>query len=146
MTKALNTDTSVSTVYIGGLYEKTSTGTVTKYYSAAGARVMRSLTTAAGTPETGGDCTEATPDDDDGDTLIDDGCPMYLLADHLGGTTEALSSNGAVIADQKYWPYGERVPISHARRSMEPWWSWQPGPIAVGSRRAAGNPGNHHDT
>jgi hypothetical protein len=50
----------------------------------------RTLTPAGGAPEPPAQC--ANNADNDGDAIADDGCLVHLLADHLGGTVEALTS------------------------------------------------------
>ncbi|MDE3095462.1 MAG: RHS repeat-associated core domain-containing protein [Chloroflexota bacterium] len=73
-----------STVYIGGVYEAHSDGSVTKYYQAYGRAVAVRQVPATGGP----------------------GTLSFLLADQLGTTTMVLDATGAVVADQRYWPYG----------------------------------------
>ncbi|MBI5284324.1 MAG: hypothetical protein HY874_04440 [Chloroflexi bacterium] len=79
--------TSTTTYYIGGIYEKSTNGSVTnvtKYYNALGRRIaMRSSGVAA--------CASA---------------PCYLLTDHLGGSNVALDASGTVIARAGYFPFG----------------------------------------
>ena len=67
---------------------------------------MRDVPTAGGPIETGSQCLNTL--DDDGDTLVNDGCPTYLLHDHLGSTVEALDAAGNTIvgSEIRYWPYG----------------------------------------
>jgi RHS repeat-associated protein len=79
MVKRTNADGSY-TVYIGGIYEVTNTGIVTKYYQAHGRTIAMRV----------------------GGTL------SYLLADHLGSTVGLLDTNGNPVANSKtaYWPYG----------------------------------------
>jgi hypothetical protein len=67
------------TEYIGGIYERTNTGAVTKYYEGFGRNVAVRDST---------------------------GTVTYLLADHLGSTVGALDASGNLISTQKYWPYG----------------------------------------
>ena len=72
------------TVYIGGIYEKTNAGVVTKYYSVYGRTIAtRQIPTGGGS-----------------------GTLSYLLADHLGTTTGVTNGAGTVLSSQKYWPYG----------------------------------------
>ena len=76
--------TQSSTVYIGGIYEKTNTGEVTKYYSGLGRTVaIRQVPSGSGA-----------------------GSLYYPILDHLGGTIAVLDSSGAIVSSQKYWPYG----------------------------------------
>jgi len=72
-----------STVYAGGAYEKKSDGSATKYYAAGGAKVVRQVPPGGGA-----------------------GTLSWLLADHLGTAVGALDGAGAVVAQQRYWPYG----------------------------------------
>jgi YD repeat-containing protein len=70
LVKRSNSADSSSTVYIGGIFEKTNTGAITKYYSINGRRVaMRNATAIS-----------------------------YLLSDHLGSTTQTVTSG--VLATQ----------------------------------------------
>ncbi len=77
------------TLYIGGIYEEqhaasgTLTG-VTKYYEFGGRAVA--MRDPAGTVH-------------------------YLLADHLGSTSEVLAVDGTIESLQKYWPYGASRPV-----------------------------------
>ena len=66
------------TEYIDGIYEKTNTGAVTKYYYAFG----RSVAMRTGS-----------------------GPLTYFLADHLGSTVGAIDGTGTVTT-QTYWPFG----------------------------------------
>jgi len=70
-------------VYAGGAYEKKSDGSMTKYYAAGGAKVVRQVPPGAGA-----------------------GTLSWLLADHLGTAVGALDGAGALVATQRYWPYG----------------------------------------
>ncbi len=82
MVRRLNADGSW-TVYIGGVYEKNSDGSTVKYYGASGKAVAMRRTPATGAP-----------------TLY------YTLSDHLGSVSVVTDTTGAVVASQKYWPYG----------------------------------------
>ena len=64
--------------YIGGIYEKTDTGAVTKYYHAFGRAVA----------------------------VRKDGVLSYLLADHLGSTVGAVDAGGTWVGVQSYYPFG----------------------------------------
>jgi RHS repeat-associated protein len=76
--------TGAWTMYLEGIYEKTNTGAIKKYYMAFGRAVaMRDVPTGSGA-----------------------GTLYYLLADHLGGTVEVLNSTGGTVSETKYWPYG----------------------------------------
>jgi RHS repeat-associated protein len=78
-------DPTDGTTYIGGVYEKHADASVTKYYGFGGRNVaMRQVGSGGGA-----------------------GTLYYLLADHLGGTTEVLNSSGTSLSDLKYWPYGD---------------------------------------
>jgi len=78
------TTAASSTVYIAGVYERTDTGAVTKYYTAFG----RTLALAQ-TPAGGGAATVS-----------------YPLLDHLGSTSALTDAGGAVAGTRAYWPYG----------------------------------------
>ncbi len=82
MVKRTNAD-GTWTVYVGGVYEKNSDGSTVKYYAALGKAVAMRRTPAAGAS-----------------TLY------YTLSDHLGSTSVITDTSGAVVASQKYWPYG----------------------------------------
>jgi RHS repeat-associated protein len=72
------------TEYIDGIYEKTNTGAVTKYYGAFGRAVaVRQVPTGTGA-----------------------GTLTYLLADHLGSTVRAIDAATGAVTTAKYWPYG----------------------------------------
>ncbi|TAK63882.1 MAG: hypothetical protein EPO22_06265, partial [Dehalococcoidia bacterium] len=75
-----------STVYIGGVYEKKSDGSVTKYYGALGTTVAVRQVPAGG----------------------GQGSLYYPLHDHLGGLADVLDASGNQVASAKtkYWPYG----------------------------------------
>jgi RHS repeat-associated protein len=68
------------TVYVGGVFEKTNTGAVRKYYQAFGRTIA----------------------------MRDGGTVRFMLQDHLGSTTELLDTAGATVANSEiaYWPYG----------------------------------------
>jgi RHS repeat-associated protein len=68
------------TVYVGGVFEKTNTGAVRKYYQAFGRTIA----------------------------VRDGGTVRFMLQDHLGSTTELLDTAGATVANSEiaYWPYG----------------------------------------
>ncbi|TAK60244.1 MAG: RHS repeat-associated core domain-containing protein [Dehalococcoidia bacterium] len=73
-----------STVYIGGVYEKNSDGTLRKYYVANGQTVaMRSVPSGGGA-----------------------GTLFYMLQDHLSSTVKVLDSSFATYAEMKYYPFG----------------------------------------
>jgi RHS repeat-associated protein len=92
------------TAYVGGVYEVTNTGAISKYYVAHGKTIaVRQVLGGTGAPiET--NCTNGL--DDDGDTVADDGCPNYVLADHLATTSRVLNAAGGLRSEQKYFPYG----------------------------------------
>jgi RHS repeat-associated protein len=69
------------TVYIAGVFEKTNTGAVRKYYAAAGKTIA--VRDGAGT-----------------------GTLSYPLHDHLGSTSEITTTAGTVASSMRYWPYG----------------------------------------
>jgi YD repeat-containing protein len=74
------------TLYIGGVYELHSDGSVVKYYSAMGKTIaVRQAPDHSGTSA---------------------GTLSYLLADQLGSTVGMMDTSGAVIGTQTYWPYG----------------------------------------
>jgi RHS repeat-associated protein len=79
MLKSENTFSGTWTHYVGGVYEETNTGAVTKYYKWMGETlaVRRS-----------------------------NGAIQYMLKDQLGSTVELLDTNGNTLAEMKYWPYG----------------------------------------
>ena len=79
LVKSTNSSTGAWTVYIGGVYEVTDTGAVTKYYSVGGKAIA--MRQGAGSP-------------------------MYLLTDQLGSSTTIANNAGAVIATERYWPFG----------------------------------------
>ncbi len=92
--KRLNKDTSTNpsttttTVYIGGIFEQTSSSVSgitgkTKYYVAYG-RAIAVRQTPVGSTET----------------------LSYLLADHLGSSVGSVDSLTGTMTTQKYWPYG----------------------------------------
>jgi RHS repeat-associated protein len=84
MVKRTKTSDSSWTVYVGGVYEKNSDGSVVKYYSALGKTIaMRQVPPGGGA-----------------------GTLLYPLTDHLGSTVGMLGSSGAVVSTQQYWPYG----------------------------------------
>jgi RHS repeat-associated protein len=69
---------TVTTYFVGNLYEITGTP-VTKYYYAGGQRVA----------------------------MKKDGVLTYMLGDHLGSTSLTTNSSGAVISELRYTPWGE---------------------------------------
>jgi len=69
---------SMTLYYMGGMYEVTGSA-VKKYYSIAGQTVAMN----------------------DGSGL------KYLLTDHLGSTSAVLDSNGSLLSQQRYLPFGE---------------------------------------
>jgi RHS repeat-associated protein len=75
--------TTTSTLYIGGVYEKNSDGSIVKYYRVGGSTAMRKV------PSTGGA-----------------GTLYWVLSDHLGSASTITDALGAVVSTQKYWPYG----------------------------------------
>jgi RHS repeat-associated protein len=75
---------TMSTVYIGGAYEKKSDGSVTKYYGALGRTIAVRQVPAGG----------------------GQGALYYPLADQLGSTSTLTDASGTVVATVKYWPYG----------------------------------------
>ncbi len=83
--KRSNSADSSSTAYMGGLYEKQSNGTITKYYSFYGQTIAKRVVPSGGAS-----------------TLT------YLLHDHLGSTYASLSNSGSLLPHSitKYWPYG----------------------------------------
>jgi len=74
------------TIYIGDLYEKHSDGSYVKYYWALGRRIAMRV---------------HQPGDPVGEV-------SYLLADHLGSSTQVLNADGTLVPGQsvKYYPYG----------------------------------------
>jgi RHS repeat-associated protein len=75
--------TTTSTIYIAGVYEKNSDGSIVKYYGAGGAKAMRKVPSGGGA-----------------------GTLSWVLSDHLGSASTITDSLGAVVSTQKYWPYG----------------------------------------
>ncbi len=76
--------TTTSTIYIGGVYEKTNTGAIKKYYAGFGRTIaVRDVPTGSG-----------------------NGTLSYILPDHLGSASVITSDAGAVISEMAYWPYG----------------------------------------
>jgi len=69
---------SMTMYYMGGMYEVTGSA-VKKYYSIAGQTVAMN----------------------DGSGL------KYLLTDHLGSTSAVVDSNGSLLSQQRYLPFGE---------------------------------------
>jgi len=90
-TSQLTATPDLSTVYIGGVYEKSfgASGATTgsrKYYAALGRTIaVRDVPAGGGA-----------------------GTLSYLLADHLGSTVEALDAAGNTLpgSEIRYWPYG----------------------------------------
>ena len=75
--------------------------------------------TASGTPESGADCCpEGTGDgeDDDSDTIVDDGCPSVIYqyddADRLESVADALGRQTSAAVDEN----GNRVTLTNPRR------------------------------
>jgi hypothetical protein len=66
-------------VYIGGVYEKKSDGSVTKYYSVGGSTAMRQVPSGGGA-----------------------GALYWVLSDRLGSASTITDALGAVYATQKY--------------------------------------------
>ncbi|MEX0750689.1 MAG: RHS repeat-associated core domain-containing protein, partial [Dehalococcoidia bacterium] len=117
-----------TTTYIGGIYEKTlrpgGVTETTKYYQFGGRTVaMRTLPPGGGVPEDKEDCANGA--DDDADNLLDDGCVLYLLADHLGGTTAILDEAGNKVVSRKYWPYGGDRTMVGDQRLTDLWYTGQ---------------------
>jgi len=84
------TTSTGKTLYVGGIFEKNvnNSGTVLKvfnYYTLGGRRVAMRQFNFGATP----------------------GTLYFLLADHLGSTTNVLTSAGASQSSLRYWPYGE---------------------------------------
>ena len=73
-----------STAYIGDLYEKHEDGSYVNYYWALGRRIAMRVH-QVGDP---------------------DGVVSYLLADHLGSSTQVLNADGTLEESVKYYPYG----------------------------------------
>jgi RHS repeat-associated protein len=82
LVKRTNAD-NTWTVYVGGVFEKNSDGNTVKYYGASGKVVAMRKTPSGGAPSL-----------------------YYLLGDHLGSTSVITDASGAVVASEKYWPYG----------------------------------------
>ena len=71
-------NSTLTRYYFGGGYETHSDGTIRKYYSFGGTRLMR-----------------------------DAGGLKYFLSDHLGSTLSVLDETGAELSKQRYLPFGE---------------------------------------
>jgi RHS repeat-associated protein len=84
MVRALDTSDSSWSVYVDGIYEQHSDGSITKYYHLHGRPVaVRQVPSGGGS-----------------------GDLYYLLSDHLGSTSKVLNDTGGVHSEIKYWPYG----------------------------------------
>jgi RHS repeat-associated protein len=78
--KRTSTSDGAYTVYVAGIFEETSAGSVTKYYQALGRSVAMRMPW---------------------------GPLRFLLADHLGSTVGMIDYNTGDTQSAKYWPYGD---------------------------------------
>jgi RHS repeat-associated protein len=109
LVKRSNSADSSSTVYIGGIFEKTNTGAITKYYSINGRRVAMRNATAISyllSDHLGSTTTTVSYVYGLGLISITAAATSYPLGDGLGSTTQLTNSGGAVTDSYTYDVFG----------------------------------------